>query len=524
MSKRFYVTTAIDYVNGEPHLGHAYEKIIADVIARAQRSLGKEVFYLTGLDEHGQKVQQAADAAGEHPQTYCDQLAKTWMAFTKQLGLSNDDFVRTSEPRHKEGVLRILTRLHDAGHFYKASYRGYYSTKEETFLTDKDRMPNGHFDPIYGEVTELVEENFYFRLKPHQSWLIDHIESHPEFVYPDYRRNEVLAFLKNHDLENLCISRPKSRLAWGIPLAFDPNFVTYVWFDALVNYASIPASWGDPTLKSLRPNPISQNEISQNEIWPADIHIIGKDILKFHAIYWPIMLKAMGLSLPRQICVHGWWQKDGKKMSKSTGNIVDPLAVIDDWGLDAFRYYVIRELDIGPDGNWTDRGFQARYNAELANGLGNFVNRSLAMLRRYRAGKVPKVSDDLAEMAAETIAKVKQKFAANELQSALQSIWNFIAQLNRYIDQSAPFKLAKAPDQADRLDAILYGLAEATRILAILICPTIPQTAEKIFRQLNLSQKPNSLAKLKWGGLQKGHEIGEPKVLFPRRDLKKETT
>lgn len=520
MSKRFYVTTAIDYVNGEPHLGHAYEKVITDVMARAQQSLGKEVFFLTGLDEHGQKVQQAAEAANLAPQAYCDQLAETWQALTTKLGLSNNEFVRTSSERHRNVVSMILNRLNDEGHFYKDSYKGYYSTKEETFLTEKDKGPDGQFDPMYGEVNELVEENYYFKLGRHQDWLIDYIESNPSFVFPDYRRNEVLGFLKNNTLEDLCITRPKSRLEWGIPLPFDPDFVTYVWFDALVNYASLPAALGDPGLAKLRNAPSSAE--NPPSLWPADVHVIGKDILKFHAVYWPIMLKAMELPLPHKICVHGWWQKDGDKMSKSTGNVVDPNAVIDEWGLDAFRYYLVRELGIGPDGNWTDQGFEARYSAELANGLGNLVNRSLSMLNRYRDGKLPKPSDELASEVQSAVTKVTDQLNKQELQGALQSIWALIARTNQYIDQTAPFKLAKQADQAERLDEILYNMVETTRILAILIWPTLPGTADKIFAQLNLSDSPNRLADAQWGGLAAGHQVGKPVPLFPRKDLKKD--
>jgi methionyl-tRNA synthetase len=519
MSKRFYVTTAIDYVNGEPHLGHAYEKVVTDVMARAHQSLGKEVFYLTGLDEHGQKVQQAAEAAGMSPQAYCDKLATSWIALTKKLGLANNDFIRTSSDRHKEVVSRILTKLYDTDHFYKDSYQGYYSTKEETFLTEKDKRPDGTFDPMYGEVTELVEENYYFKLGRHQQWLIDHIEANPDFVSPDYRRNEVLGFLKNNTLEDLCISRPKARLEWGIPLPFDPEFVTYVWFDALVNYASLPAALGDPGLASLRDPATSAD--GNLALWPADAHVIGKDILKFHAVYWPIMLKAMEVPLPKQICVHGWWQKNGEKMSKSTGNVVDPIAVIDDWGLDAFRYYVVRELDIGPDGNWTDQGFEARYSAELANGLGNLVNRSLSMLNRYRDGKVPAASEELATDANNTINSVKEQLEQHRLQAALQNIWTYIARVNQYIDQTAPFKLAKQPDQAGRLDEILYNMVESVRLLAILIWPTLPTTAERIFSQLNLEGSPSSMQDAEWGRLAPGHQVGKPEPLFPRRDLKK---
>ena len=518
MSKRFYITTAIDYVNGQPHLGHAYEKIIADVIARARRSLGQEVFFLTGLDEHGQKVQQAAIAEGKTPQAYCDELAADWKSFAKTLGLTNDDFVRTTDTRHKEFVQAILSRLNDTGHFYKATYTGFYSAKEETFLTEKDRLPDGTFDPIYGEVVELKEDNYYFKLGAHQKWLIDYIEANPDFIAPPYRRNEILGFLKNNKLEDLCISRPVARLNWGIPIPFDPGFVTYVWFDALVNYISIAAAHGDKPVLAAAQSEIG-NRKSEIELWPADIHVIGKDIVKFHAVYWPIMLKAMGLPLPKQILAHGFWQKDGARISKSTGNVVDPVAIINEWGVDAFRFYVLRELDIGPDGNWTEAGFKSRYQAELANGLGNLVNRSLSMLKRYRNGIVPARSNELAADAAkaadETYALLKQ----NRLQAALQSIWGLVNRANQYVDQTTPFKLAKDPAQSQRLDEVLYNLAETCRVLAVLLWPFLPGTATKIYAQLGLTGSPDKLAAATWGGLQPGQTIGDPSPLFPRKDV-----
>ena len=527
MSKRFFITTAINYVNGSPHLGHAYEELIADVIARARRSLGQEVFFLTGLDEHGQKVQQVAVAEKKNPQTYCDELAVIWKSFAAKLELTNDDFVRTTESRHKEVVQAILSKLHANGHFYKQSHKGFYSTKEETFLTEKDRRPDGTFDPSYGEVAELQEENYYFKLKDHQQWLIDYIEENPDFIQPTTRRNEILGFLKNNTLEDLCITRPVSRLNWGIPVPFDKDFVTYVWFDALVNYVSIPAALGDKTVLSalnsaLRPSSVALRRVdtphSALELWPADIHVIGKDILKFHAVYWPIMLKAIGLPLPKQLLVHGWWQKDGEKISKTTGNIVDPVTVIDEWGVDAFRFYVIRELDIGPDGNWTDAGFQARYAAELANGLGNLINRSLSMLKRYRNGIVPARSDELANDANKVVAETRALLEQNQLQSALQKIWTLVTRANQYVDQTAPFKLAKDPAQSKRLDEVLYNLAEACRVLAVLIWPFLPSTAVKIFSQLNLKDSPEKFSAAIWGGLNSGHAIGEPAALFPRKD------
>lgn len=513
MGKRYYITTAIDYVNGEPHLGHAYEKILADVIARSQRSLGAGVFFLTGLDEHGQKVQQAAQREGKPTQQYCDDLAVLWKQFAKRINLSIDDFVRTSEPRHKTFVQAILTKLHAGGHLYKAKYEGYYSSKEETFLTEKDRRADGTFDPSWGEVAKLVEENWWFKLRDHQRWLIDYIEANPDFVYPSYRRNEVLGFLRNNVLEDLCISRPAARLSWGIPLPFAAEWVTYVWFDALVNYASVPAAHGDKAVTAA-----IQKPASGVELWPADVHLIGKDIIRFHAIYWPIILKAAGLPLPRQVLAHGWWQKDDQKISKSTGNIVDPIAVIDEWGVDAFRYYVVRELDLGPDGNWTDAGFSARYHAELANGLGNLVNRSLSMLRRYREGKVPQRSDELGSDARKAVAETLQNLQAYRLKGALESIWSLVDRANQYVDQTAPFKLAKDPSQSKRLDEVLYNLVEVCRILAVLLSPFIPDTAAKIYAQLGLGAAPERFSAAEWGQLPPDHVIGEIAPLFPRKD------
>ena len=501
LSKQFYITTAIDYVNGQPHLGHAYEKVITDVIARARRCLGKEVFYLTGLDEHGQKVQQAAEATGQDAQTYCDGLAQDWQSFVEKLGISNNDFVRTTDARHKAVVAEVLQQLYDKGEFYQDEYVGFYSAKQETFLTEKDRNEDGEFDPIYGEVQELREKNYYFKLGQHQQWLIDYIEANPDFVAPDYRRNEVLGFLKNETLEDLCISRPKERLEWGIPLPFDPDYVTYVWFDALTNYLSIPRSRGE-----------------EAELWPADIHVIGKDILKFHAVYWPIMLKAAGLELPKQVLVHGWWQKDNQKMSKSTGNVIDPVTVIDDWGLDAFRYYVVRELAIGPDGNWTDEGFATRYGAELANGLGNLMNRSLSMLNRYREGVVPEPNDELSAEAIAARDKLVKELKSSDLQEGLRTIWTYIARVNQYVDQTAPFKMAKDPEQAERLGDVLYNLVESCRLLAVWLQPYLPDTSRRIYEQLGLPTDTVNIAESGWGELTADHKIGEPEGLFPRRD------
>ena len=517
MGKRFYITTAIDYTNGAPHLGHAYEKVVTDVIARARRAMGEEVFFVTGLDEHGQKVQQAAAAEGKEPKAYCDALAVQWLALASDLGLSNDDFIRTTEPRHKVVVHAILSKLHATGDLYSQPYQGWYSVKEETFLTEKDRNPDGTWDPQWGVVQELVEENWYFRLGEHQAWLIDHIEKHPEFVQPAHRRNEVLGFLRSQKLEDLCISRPASRLSWGIPLPFDPGYVTYVWFDALVNYFSIPAALGDPTAVAALGG--TTPDSSRLSAWPADIHLIGKDILKFHAVYWPIMLHALGAPLPKTILVHGWWQKDGAKLSKSTGNVVDPLAIIGEWGLDAFRYYVVRELGIGPDGNWTDEGFRVRYNSELANGLGNLLNRAVNMLNKYRAGVVPPADATLAAEANAATEKTRSCYLANDPQGALIVAWELVNRANLFVEETKPFHLAKDPSQSARLDSVLYNLVECCRILAVLVQPVMPATADKIFAQLKVCGEASGWRQSAWGGLSPGHQVGSPIPLFPRKDL-----
>ena len=517
MADRFYITTAIDYVNGQPHLGHAYEKVLTDVIARSRRSLGEEAFFLTGVDEHGQKVQQAALAEGKEPQVYCDGLAASWRDLTRVLNLSNQDFVRTTEPRHRQVVQAMLAKLHREGRFRLGTYEGWYSTKEETFLTDKDRLPDGSFPAVYGEVVKLSESNYFFPLKPYQEWLTRHIEEHPDFIRPEYRRNEVLGLLRNEELEDLCISRPRARLAWGIPLPFDPEYVTYVWFDALTNYVTVPAALGDAAAAAPLGLPVRADAPS---LWPA-VHVIGKDILKFHAVFWPIMLHAAGLPIPRQILAHGWWQKDGQKLSKSTGNVVDPVAVVTDWGVDAFRYYVVRELDLGPDGNWTDGGFAARYQAELANGLGNLVNRSLKMLKSYRAGRVPAPSTGLAAEAQRAVESVRAAYREFRLQGAMVAAWELVNRANKYVEETAPFKLAKDPAQAARLDEVLYTLVEACRVLGVLLWPVIPETATKIHAQLGLAAAPDRYEAAAWGGLQEGHVVGEPQPLFPRRDAPK---
>ena len=360
--KNFYITTAIDYANGSPHLGHAYEKILADVIARVKRLGGAQTKFVTGLDEHGQKVQQGADAEGIDPQIRCDRIAEEFQDILNKLNISNDDYIRTTESRHKKVVTELLQNLFDAGEIYQAEYEGFYSTRAEQFLQEKDKV-DGDWPEIFGEVTRITEKNYFFKLSKYQDWLIDHIESTPGFIQPEFRKSQVLEFLKE-PLNDLCISRPLERLSWGIPLPFDPQYVTYVWFDALVNYISV-AGYGE-------------EEFRDN--WPADVHVIGKDILAPpHAVYWPIMLKACNLAMPKQILAHGWWTTSGAKMSKSTGETVSPLALADQYGADAFRFFVMREMTVGQDAEFSLERFSSRYKGELGNDLGNLVSRLVHM-------------------------------------------------------------------------------------------------------------------------------------------------
>ncbi|HXC01048.1 MAG TPA: class I tRNA ligase family protein, partial [Opitutaceae bacterium] len=369
--KSFYLTTAIDYVNGSPHIGHAYEKVLADVIARFRRLMGDRVFFLTGTDEHGQKVQQSARTRGIAPQQLADEVSTEFRGLCAKLNISNDDFIRTTEERHKRVVREILQRLFDKGEIYHAEYRGFYSTRQEQFLQEKDRNPDGTWPEIFGEVTEIVEPNYFFKLRGYQDWLVDFLKRHENFIFPSYRQKEVIEFL-TEPLNDLCISRPRERLEWGIPLPFDEKFVTYVWFDALVNYYTAV--------------------VEKPGSWPADLHVIGKDILlPSHAVYWPIMLHAAGLPPPRMLLVHGWWTVNGRKMSKSTGNALDPLDFVTEFGVDAFRYFLIREMNVGQDSDFTREQFLVRYNSELANNLGNLVNRTLNMITRFAGGVVPAV-------------------------------------------------------------------------------------------------------------------------------------
>ncbi|MSU70387.1 MAG: methionine--tRNA ligase [Opitutaceae bacterium] len=502
--KPFYITTAIDYVNGSPHLGHAYEKVLTDVIARFRRLMGDRVHFLTGVDEHGQKVQQSAQQRGIAPQQYADAVSAEFRALLPKLRISNDDFIRTTEERHKRVVRQVLQQLFDQGEIYQAEYRGFYSTRQEQFLQEKDRLPDGSWPQIFGEVTEITEANYFFKLRQYQEWLVEFLTAHENFIFPRFRQKQVLEFLKD-PLNDLCISRPRERLEWGIPLPFDEKYVTYVWFDALVNYYSAV--------------------VDQPGVWPAAIHVIGKDILvPPHAVYWPIMLRALGLPLPQSLLVHGWWMQGGAKMSKSTGNALNPLDLVDEFGVDAFRYFLIREMNVGQDSDFTREQFLVRYNSELANNLGNLVNRTLNMTTRFAGGLVPAAAiaggaetelHGLWEKTREEVIPLCEGF---QFHTALEKTFAFITATNGYIEKRAPWKLGKSTEASDQalLRTALATMAEALRLGAALLRAVMPSTAERIHAVLGATPGTTWREELAWGTRLTGAKVAEALVLFPR--------
>ena len=502
--KSFYITTAIDYVNGSPHLGHAYEKVLTDVIARFRRQMGDKVHFLTGTDEHGQKVQASAKKKGIAPQQFVDEVSAEFQALLPKLNISNDDFIRTTEARHKTVVRAVLQQLFDKGEIYQAEYKGFYSTRQEQFLQEKDRQPDGSWPELFGEVTEIVESNYFFKLRQYQEWLVDFLTKNPNFIFPSFRQTQVLEFLKE-PLNDLCISRPRERLEWGIPLPFDEGYVTYVWFDALLNYYSAVAD---------RPG-----------VWPATYHVIGKDILvPPHAVYWPIMLHAAGLALPQGIIAHGWWLQRGAKMSKSTGNALNPLDLVGEFGVDAFRYFLIREMNVGQDSDFTREQFLVRYNSELANNLGNLVNRTLNMTTRFAGGVLPaaEVVDDaereLHDLWTKTHAEAVSLNEGFQFHTALERAMQFVTATNAYIEKRAPWKLGKSTEVKDQalLRTSLATMAEALRLAVALIQHVTPTTTEKINAVLGYTPGAQWLDELAWGTKLNGAKVSEALVLFPR--------
>ena len=520
----FYITTPIYYVNDVPHIGHAYTTVAADVLARYWRMRGRDVFFLTGLDEHGQKVQLAAAKAGIDPQAHCDKLAPQFQSLWKRLNISNDAFMRTTDAPHKSVVQLYLQELYGKQLIYKDDYTGWYCTFDERFWTEKD-VTGGLCPDCKRPLEQLSEHNYFFKMGQYQDRLIDHIKQHPNFIRPESRRNEVLGFLTTQKLSDLSISRPKSRLSWGIELPFDKNYVTYVWFDALVNYVS--------GLEYLTQPP------SREKFWPAHVHLVGKDILTTHAVYWSTMLMALNLPLPETIFAHGWWTVDGEKMSKSRGNVVDPNKMVDEFGADAFRYFLLREVPFGQDGDFSVQALARRTNSDLANGIGNLLSRTLTMIDRYCDGTIPDVSPNYLEKEnpkTSSLLFAKDQlfilgksqtldgfFKDLEFNNLLRQITSKVTNVDIFIDEHEPWRLAKDPDKREELNAVLYTAAECLRILSLYIYPFMPRTAENIAEQLGIAVpfgSPVLEQEIKWGELQSGTKICKGPGLFPRIESK----
>jgi methionyl-tRNA synthetase len=514
MTRKFYITTPIYYVNARPHIGHAYTTIACDTIARRHRLLGDDTFFLTGTDEHGQKIERAADAAGKSPQQYADEISGEFRALWKRMGISNDDFIRTTEERHKKRLQELFRRIRDNGYIYKGTYTGQYCVSDELYV---DGAQPGDPCPICGRITETVqEENYFFKLSAFQDKLLE-LYANPDFIRPETRRNEVISFVRS-GLRDQSISR--STFSWGVPVPDDPKHVIYVWFDALANYITA-IGYGSGHAGA---------QDAFKKYWPADVHMIGKEIVRFHCVYWPAFLMAAGLELPKAIVAHGWLLFEESKMSKSRGNIVRTETILDVLGADALRYFLLREVVFGQDGSFSFDALVQRYNSDLANGIGNLASRTLTMINRYFKGEVPypshavaksQADDAVANTARWTIREFSVFFDQFQFSRALETAWNLIATVDKYIVENEPWSLGEKQDDESRarLATVLYTSAEALRIATALAYPVIPEATARIWQQMGLGDiKKLDLNKLAWGQLPLGTKLGEVSPVFPRAD------